>query len=406
MIHKKHKTRAASLLLSGVLPILLLCIGAKAPEGRERAPGYDFRQADALIEAGIARKELPGAVLVVGHGGRVVYRRAYGDRAVVPDVEPMTVDTVFDMASLTKPLVTALAAAQLIEQHRLELDRPVAAYWPAFGANGKQAVTVRELLTHYSGLPPDLDLSPAWTGKLEGFRRAAEIGLATTPGTVFRYSDINFIALQAVIERITGEPLESYAQERIFKPLHLQHSRFLPPPSWKGRIAPTEYDTNGGPQSYGTMLRGVVHDPTARRMGGVAGHAGLFMTAGDLAVYAQALLNRRSGRSSRFPLDRATLLRMTTPEQPAGGKDLRGLGWDIDSPYSGNRGAVFPIGSFGHTGFTGTSIWLDPASDTYVILLANAVHPHAGHNITHLRGEVATAVAKALGASAAAVPAR
>lgn len=385
--------------LGSAVVALVAGLGCMALQAQTSA--YDFSQLDRVIDAAVAQHELPGAVLVVGHGGQVVYRRAYGERAIVPTPEPMTVDTIFDMASLTKPLVTALAVAQLMEQGRMALDAPVARYWPEFAANGKQDVRVRELLTHYSGLPPDLDLKEPWEGKLEGFRRAAASELESPPRTVFQYSDINFIALQCLVERIGGQPLNVYAERNIFEPLGLEQTRFLPPVAWMPQIAPTEYDTDGGPHSYGHMLRGVVHDPTARRMGGVAGHAGLFMTAGDLAIYAQALLDRRAGRSSAFPLGRAALLQMTTAQQPAGGKDLRGLGWDIDSPYSSNRGTIFPIGSFGHTGFTGTSIWMDPASDTYVILLANAVHPHAGHSITHLRSDVATAVAKALGVDTA-----
>lgn len=391
-----------SFLLLRLCGFLLIWVALLPPASSAQAQAPDFTPADGLIETAIAGHQLPGAVLLVGHDGHVVYRRAYGNRALVPAAEPMTLDTVFDMASLTKPLVTALAAAQLIEKHRLALDAPVAQYWPEFAANGKQAVTVRELFTHTSGLPPDLDLQDTWQGKTEAFRRAASIGLESAPGTKFRYSDINFIALQALVERIAGQPLNVYAQRHIFRPLRLKHARYLPPASWMPRIAPTEYDTHGGPDSYGTILRGVVHDPTARRMGGVAGHAGLFMTADDLARYAQALLDRRAGRKSRFPLKRSTLLLMTTPQQPKGVKELRGLGWDIDSPYSGNRGNLFPVGGFGHTGFTGTSLWMDPASDSYVILLANSVHPHSGHNITPLRRAVATAVARALGVQPAA----
>ena len=220
----------------------------------------------------------------------------------------------------------------------------------------------------------------------------------TPPGVAFHYSDENFIVLGALVERVTGLPLETYAARNIINPLGLADSGFLPSASKLGRIAPTQYvAADGALSNSGTMLRGVVHDPTARRMGGVAGHAGYFSTGTDVATYAQALLDRLAGRASRFPLARLTLVKMTEPQQPATGTALRGFGWDIDSPLSSNRGILFPLGSFGHTGFTGTSLWIDPASDSYVVFLANAVHPADGHSIVALRARVADAAAEALG---------
>ncbi len=375
----------------------------------------EFAAVNRLIEDAIAAKKLPGAVLAVGHGGRVVYEQAYGSRALEPDVEEMTTETIFDMASLTKCLVTATAVMQLYEQGKVGLDEPVVKYLPEFGVNGKVKVTVRELLTHYSGLPPDVSLRDAWSGKEEGVRRAMESTLDTAPGTAFRYSDINFITLGLLVEKVSGERLEEYAQRHIFAPLKMTETRFLPPAEWIPRIAPTAYNDDK-PVSDGKLLRGTVHDPTARRMGGVAGHAGVFSTAHDVSVFAQALLDRLAGRPSAFPLKQGTLELMTTPEQPghvpsdlsqpaAGtaltypsrkGREVRGLGWDIDSSFSRPRGEVFPVGSFGHTGFTGTSLWMDPGSDTYVVLLANAIHPRGGAPISHLRGDVATAVARVL----------
>jgi uncharacterized protein YbbC (DUF1343 family) len=206
----------------------------------------------------------------------------------------------------------------------------------------------------------------------------------------FRYSDINFIVLGALVEKVSGLTLDEYESRYIAQPLGLRHTRFLPPENWRGRIAPTQYED-------GVMLRGLVHDPTSRRMGGVAGHAGLFSSAGDVAIYAQNLLDRLAGRSSRFPLRRLTLEKMTTPGQPATGIALRGLGWDMESPFSSNRGELFPVGSFGHTGFTGTSVWMDPASDTYVIVMANAVYPNGPTGITAIRAAVANAAAATLG---------
>ncbi len=350
----------------------------------------DFTPIDRVIEDGIALKKLPGAVVIVGHNGRVVFHKAYGNRSLTPQPEAMTEDTVFDVASLTKVLATAPAVMQLYQQDRFLLNDPVAKYLPAFAAKGKQDVTIRQLLTHYSGLPADVSLADDWSGRDEGLRRAFASSLVTAPGVQFRYSDINFITLGALVETLSGETLDEYFAQNIARPLGLRHTRFLPPDTWRGNIAPTQYD-------HGVMLRGVVHDPTARRMGGVAGHAGLFSTAGDVAIYAQNLLDRLAGRPSQFPLQRLTLKKMTTPEQPATGTALRGLGWDIDSPFSSNRGELFPVGSFGHTGFTGTSLWIDPASDTYVVMMSNAVYPNGPTGITAIRAAVANAAATALG---------
>jgi SSS family transporter len=388
--------------------------------GAVAAAEYDFAPVSAVVEAAIAAKKLPGAVVVVGHSGKVVFEKAYGNRALEPAVEPMTTDTIFDMASLSKCLVTATAVMQLVEAQKVNVDAPVAKYLPAFAANGKGAVTVRELLTHYSGLPPDVDLKDAWglrtADKAEGIRRAMESGLDSVPGTKFEYSDINFITLQALVETISGQPLDQYAARHIFAPLGMVHTTYLPPARLIPQIAPTEYDDQlnaAENPDFGVMLRGVVHDPTTRRMGGVAGQAGVFSTAADISLFAQGLLDRLAGRPSKFPLSQKSLLLMTTPEQPktaqngatiftedgqvTKGVAARGFGWDINSAFSRPRGAVFPIGSFGHTGFTGTTLWMDPGSDTYVILLSNAVHPRGGAPISVLRGEVATAAARSLG---------
>ena len=359
--------------------VLLFSVGAWAEDA-------NFQQIDRIIENAIAAHKFPGAVVIAGHDGHIVYHHAYGNRSLTPAVEPMTEETVFDCASLTKVLATAPAIMQLYEQGRFRLNDPVAMYLPEFAANGKQDITIRQLLTHYSGLPADVVLTDVWEGKAEGLRRAMTSTPVTAPGVQFRYSDINFITLGALVEKLSGLTLDQYEQHFIAEPLGV-HMRFLPPESWRDRIAPTQYD-------HGVMLRGVVHDPTSRRMGGVAGHAGLFGTAGDVAIYAQNLLDRLAGRPSQFPLQQLTLEKMTTPAQPANGVALRGLGWDIESPFSSNRGELFPVGSFGHTGFTGTSVWIDPGSDTYVVLMANAVYPNGPTGITAVRGGVANAVAR------------
>jgi uncharacterized protein YbbC (DUF1343 family)/CubicO group peptidase (beta-lactamase class C family) len=344
---------------------------------------------DSIIQTAIADGNIPGAVLIVGHDGKVIYRKAYGNRALEPKRELMTIDTVFDLASLTKVIVTATSVMQLVELGKVRLNDPVAKYLPEFAQNGKEDITVRQLLTHYSGLAPDLDLKAPWEQKDTAYRMAFAETPAQAPGAAFTYSDINFIVLGALVERVSGESLDAYATKHIFTPLKMTRTRFVPPlltrAGWLSKIAPTQYDENEH------MLRGVVHDPTARRMGGVAGHAGLFSTADDLAKFAQALLNGGDGI-----LSPAAVVKMTSPEQPPAAPVLRGFGWDIDSPFSSNRGDLFPVGSFGHTGFTGTSMWIDPTTRTYIILLTNAVHPRGKGNAIGLRSKVATEVAAAL----------
>jgi len=340
---------------------------------------------DSIIEQAIADKNIPGAVLIVGHNGKVVYRKAYGNRALEPKREPMTLDTIFDLASLTKVVATTTAVMQLVQQGKVRLNDPVSKYLPEFAQNNKDDITVRQLLTHYSGLEPDLDLKTPWQGKDTAFRMAFAETLQDPPGSAFVYSDINFIMLGALVEKVSGETLDQYTARHIFAPLKMLHTRFLPPASWKAKIAPTQYDESDH------MLRGVVHDPTARRMGGVAGHAGLFSTADDLSKFAQALLNGGDGILSPLIVEK-----MTTPEQPPAAPVLRGFGWDIDSPFSSNRGDLLPVGSFGHTGFTGTSMWIDPTTQTYIILLTNAVHPRGKGNAIGLRSKVATEIAAAL----------
>ena len=366
--------------------IVLLAATARAEARR----GAYFTPIDRIVAQAIEAKKFPGAVVIVGHDGHIVFHRAYGNRSLIPQPEAMSEGTVFDVASLTKVLCTTTAVMQLYEQGRFVLNDPVAKYLPEFAVNGKGDITIRQLLTHYSGLPPDLSLADPWIGKEEGLRRAFASIPVTPPGVQFRYSDINFMVLGALVEKLSGLTLDQYEAKYIAKPLGLRSTRFLPPESWRNRIAPTQYDN-------GVMLRGTVHDPTARRMGGVAGHAGLFSTAGDVAILAQNLLDRLAGRNSRFPLKRLTLLKITRPGQPATGTALRALGWDIDSPYSSNRGELFPVGSFGHTGFTGTSVWIDPADDAYVVIMSNAVYPNGPTGITAVRAAIANAAATALG---------
>lgn len=382
-----------TLLHSRMLLVMLLTVlatlghadgQASAPVAMNGARPANFGEIDALMEAAVSRGNMPGGVVLIGHNGKVVYRKAFGMRSLEPTREAMTVDTIFDLASLTKCVATTTSMMQLIEQGRVRLNDPVAVYLPEFAQNGKQDITVRELMTHYSGLPPDLDLKAPWQGRETAFKMAMESKPAYQPGTRFLYSDINFETLGFIVEKVSGMPLNEYAGKNVFEPLGMKWTRFLPPADWNSRIAPTQYDEQG------KMLRGVVHDPTARRMGGVAGHAGVFSTADDLAIYAQALLDGDK------ILSRLAVEKMTTPQQPATAPSLRGLGWDIDSPFASNRGELLPVGSFGHTGFTGTSLWIDPTTDTYVILLTNVVHPNGHGSVISLRAHIASAVVRSL----------
>ncbi len=342
---------------------------------------------DPIMEKAVADGNIPGGVLLIGHNGKVIYRKAFGWRSLEPEREPMTVDTVFDLASLTKCVATAPSVMKLIQEGSVRLNDPVSAYLPEFAQNGKQDITVRELLTHYSGLAPDLDLKAPWTGPGTAFEMAMHEKPAYPPGSRFVYSDINFETLGFLVEKVTGVSLSEFASRNIFVPLGMTNTRFLPPEEWTRRIAPTQYDEQG------KMLRGVVHDPTARRMGGVAGHAGVFSTADDLAKFAQDML------SGFTVLSQLSVEKMSTPQQPANAASLRGLGWDIDSPFASNRGELLPVGSFGHSGFTGTSLWIDPVTDTYIILLTNAVHPSGGRSAVSLRSRIATAVVQSLALS-------
>jgi uncharacterized protein YbbC (DUF1343 family)/CubicO group peptidase (beta-lactamase class C family) len=387
----------------------LLALVALASQGRFAAQipartsesTAGFAPIAALVEAAIARHELPGAVVLVGRGDEIVYHRAFGNRAAVPSREPMTEDTIFDLASLTKVVATTTSVMTLVEQGRIRLSDPVTQFIPEFGRYRKTAITIRHLLTHTSGLRPDLELEVEFNGAEEAIRRAIEEVPTAPPGERFIYSDINFFLLGDIVRRVGGERIDRYAKAVIFDPLGMKETTFLPPEGWRPRIAPTErcrplaWPCVGPADASVPFLRGTVHDPTARRMDGVAGHAGLFSTAADLSRFCRMLLD--GGRLGAVRIvSPATVARMTSPATPPEMRSVRGLGWDIDSSYSANRGELFPIGSFGHTGFTGTSLWLDPATKSYVIFLSNRVHPDGKGDVTALRGKVATVAAAAL----------
>ncbi len=359
----------------------VLAVPALAAAKQQSASPSRLGILDSIVQEAIHDGQIPGAVVLIWHNGEVVYRKAFGHRSLEPRREPMTVDTIFDIASLTKVVATTTAVMQLVDRGRIRLNDPVAKYLPEFAQNGKDDINIRQLLTHHSGLPDDLDLKEKWEGRDTAFRMAFEARPIYPPGARFLYSDVNFIVLGALIERVSGTTLDKYCQANIFRPLKMTHTAFLPPASWRAKIAPTQYDEDN------KMLRGVVHDPTARRMGGVAGHAGVFSTADDLSKFCLALLKGTP------VLPSLVVEKMTTPQQPPTSHVLRGLGWDIDSPFSSNGGDLLPVGSFGHTGFTGTSLWIDPTTQTYIVILSNAVHPRGKGSAVALRSKIATAVA-------------
>ncbi len=310
---------------------------------RRRIRRPAFAPIAPLVEAAIARRELPGAVVLVGRGDQILYQRAFGKRAVVPSAEAMTLETIFDLASLTKVVATTTSVMTLVERGRVRLNDPAMLFIPEFGRYGKSAITVRHLLTHTSGLRPDLELEAEFSGADEAIRRAVEEVPTAPPGERFIYSDINFFLLGEIVRRVSGERLDQYAKAQIFDPLGMKDTTFLPPESLRSRIAPTERCrplawpcVAPGDESV-PFLRGIVHDPTARRMDGVAGHAGLFSTAADLSRFCRMLMAEGRLGATRI-LSPATVARMSSPSTPAGMPAVRGLGWDIDSSYSANRG--------------------------------------------------------------------
>jgi uncharacterized protein YbbC (DUF1343 family) len=348
---------------------------------------------DQAVAEAIAAKKIPGGVLWFEHDGQA-YQRAYGLRALAPAQEPISADTIYDAASLTKVIATTTAIMQLVERGRIELDAPVVRYLPAFGAHDKDAVTVRQLLDHHSGLRPDVDLKPAWSGYETGIALACDEKLRSSPGSTFVYSDINFIILGELVRIVSGLRLDAYASREIFQPLGLRDTGFVPAATKHPRVAPTEL-------TAGTMSRGIVHDPTARAMDGVAGHAGLFTTAADLARFSRMLIGGGQLDGARI-LSESSVSEMTRVQTD--GSNRRGLGWDIDSSFSGPRGRWFPAGnSYGHTGFTGTSVWIDPGTKTFVIFLANRVHPDGKGDTAPLRRTLATLAAEAVGRDSGAV---
>jgi len=360
---------------------------------------------DGAVEREIQQHHLPGAVVLVARRGKVVWRKAYGARAIEPSREAMTADTIFDVASLTKVVATATSIMILVERGKIRLSDPLSNYIPEITGQGKERITLELLLTHRSGYAPDFDLEDRWTGYDEAIKRLVREPLRNPPGARFVYSDINYIALGEVVHRVSGLTLDQFARRNIFVPLGMRDTGFRPNAKLRRRIAPTERrrgqlsylgdKAQGSEVDADKWLRGEVHDPTSYRMNGVAGHAGLFSTADDLAIYCQMILNGGQYRGVRI-LGPLTVAEMTRPRLVSEGGWTRGLGWDINTSFSTNRGDFFPLGSFGHTGFTGTSLWIDPASQMFVVFLSNRVHPDGKGDVASLRGRVASIAAGAV----------
>jgi len=343
------------------------------------------------VEEAIRAGETPGAVILIGHQGEIVLRQAFGYRSLEPP-RPMLPDAVFDIASLTKVVATTPAVMQLVEKGSLQLDAPVARYWPEFKGRGKERITVRQLLTHYSGLRPGLLPKPAWSGYDGALKQIIADTPPHPPGSLFVYSDLNFTILGELVRRISGEPLEVYCRRHIFEPLGMKDTGFKPSKSLQSRLAPTMEGSFG-----------VVHDPDTRRMGGISGAAGVFSTADDLACFAQTILDQ--GRHAGVQLlSLAAIQDMAQPQSPAGKLPAKGLGWAIHSP-SGNWSEMLPVGSFGHKGFTGTLLWIDPETRTYLIVLSNRVYPDGEAREETLRDNVFSLAVQATGRPAPASPA-
>ncbi len=341
---------------------------------------------DEIVEEGIRQEKMPGSVVLIGRRAGIAYHKAYGNLSLKPDVRPMLTDTVFDLASLTKPIATATSIMLLVERGQIDITKPVADYEPDFANNGKESITVLQLLTHQSGLIPDNPIADYLQSADDAFRRLLLLKPVATPGEKFMYSDVNFIMLGYLVKKITRLNVHEFSRQEIFSPLGMTETGYNPSEPLRERAALTQ-------EREGRWMRGEVHDPRAYKLDGIAGHAGLFSTASDLSRYATMLLNKGelSGRRIFKP---ETIDFMTTPVKVTGG--LRGLGWDIRTGYSSQRGDMMSSRAYGHGGFTGTSLWIDPVRDLYVIFLSNRVHPDGKGSVNPLIGRVSTVAVASL----------
>ena len=369
---------------------LALLIAAAVPNPAAAFDAGRLAAIDRIVAGGLAAGEMPGCVVLVGRREGVAFRRAYGRRAVEPAVEPMTADTRFDLASLTKPVCTAACVARLADAGMLDLDAPVADRLPAFGRRGKTAITPTHLLTHTGGLIADNPLADYAGGPEAAWEAICDLEPRSEPGTRFAYSDVGFIVLGKLVERVSGETPDRYAAASLYGPLGMTATGFNPPPAVRAMSAPTE-------RRGDRFLRGEVHDPRAAALGGVAGHAGLFSTADDLALFARTLLGRGELETADGPvrvLSAAAVERMTASRAVPGGR--RSPGWDVRTVYSANRGDLLSDAAFGHGGFTGTALWVDPDLDLFAVFLSNCLHPDGRGSVNRLIGRINTVAAAAL----------
>lgn len=399
-------TVSLAVLAAGCAP---LAPNSEALSARDSAV-FDAQRTpiDAAFTEAIAARRLPGAVFHLERAG-AVHERAYGRLSYETGAPPVTTDTVFDAASLSKVLATAPAILLLHEDGKLDLDAKLVDYFPDCAGGGKEAITIRHLLTHTSGLAAGLPAKPAWRGDEAAHAMACAQTVTHPPGSFFRYSDINYILLGQLVRTLSGMTLDAFADARLFRPLRMQHTSYLPLRRMAaGAIAPTHKAPldAGEPLLHsdvvaGAMLQGVVHDPTVRRIGGVAGSAGVFTTVGDVARFARMLLGGGTLDGVRV-LSPESVRLLTTVQSPPGIAALRGLGMDIDSPFAQRpRGSLYPVGSYGHTGFTGCVLWIDPASRSFYVFLSNRVYPDDKANVLSLYTELGTLSARAAGWDAA-----
>jgi uncharacterized protein YbbC (DUF1343 family)/CubicO group peptidase (beta-lactamase class C family) len=393
--------------VAAIVGVLALCGQANAAGLPHASPesvgmsGEALARIDAIVADGIAEKRMPGCVVAIGRRGKIVLLKAYGNKQVEPAERPMTTDTVFDMASITKPVATATSIMLLVERGQLKLGQRVASIFPEFAANGKDEITIFDLLTHQSGLLPDNAVRDYEAGREAALRNICALKLQAPTGTRFIYSDVNFITLGEIIRHITGQSVHEFSRDNIFRPLGMKETGYVPGPDLQARAAPTE-------QRDGQWIQGAVHDPRAYLLDGIAGHAGLFSTAEDLAIYAQMMLGGGQYEGLRV-LGPATVATMTRGYKILGGGRssmegvppnppiyLRGLGWDKRSGYSINRGELMSDAAFGHGGFTGTVLWIDPELELFVIFLSNRVHPNGKGLVNPLAGRIGTVAAGAI----------